>query len=56
MKEQILFVHGDPNILEGYRPVLRMAVQEETAEGGQEGLKALAEKGYLRRVDRPTAA
>ena len=45
MKEQILFVDDDPNILQAYRRRLQKVVRVETAQGGQEGLKSIREKG-----------
>jgi response regulator RpfG family c-di-GMP phosphodiesterase len=45
MNEQILFVDDDPNILEAYQRRLGRVMRVETAEGGQEGLRVMAEKG-----------
>ena len=45
MKEKILLVDDDPNILEAYQRKLRSVLLVETAEGGHEGLRLIAERG-----------
>ncbi|MBI5583445.1 MAG: response regulator [Deltaproteobacteria bacterium] len=45
MDGRILFVDDDPNILEGYRRLLRGRFLLETAADGHEGLAALQHKG-----------
>ncbi len=45
MKERVLFVDDDPNILEGYQRKLQQALPVSTAEGPQLGLKEIEEKG-----------
>lgn len=45
MAEKILFVDDDANILHSFRRNLRKRFQVETALGGEEGLRILAEKG-----------
>lgn len=45
MNEQILFVDDDPNILAGYKRVLRNQFQIATAQGGEEGLATLESQG-----------
>lgn len=45
MKERILFVDDDPNVLEAYRRRLQSVLHVETAEGGAEGLRMITEKG-----------
>lgn len=45
MKEKILFVDDDPNILEAYQRKLRKVLPVDTAEGGHEGLRLIAERG-----------
>jgi response regulator RpfG family c-di-GMP phosphodiesterase len=42
---KILFVDDDPNILEAFHRQLRKQFTIETAEGGQSGLEAIAERG-----------
>ncbi len=45
MKEQILFVDDDPNILEAYQRKLQRALKVQTAEGPMAGLRELKDKG-----------
>jgi response regulator RpfG family c-di-GMP phosphodiesterase len=45
MKERILFVDDDPNILEAYQRKLQHALQVRTAEGPHAGLREIKEKG-----------
>lgn len=45
MNEKILFVDDDPNVLEGYQRRLSRVLRVDTALGGNEGLKRLAENG-----------
>ena len=45
MKERILFVDDDSNILEAFERQLRKKYNVETALGSEEGLKALNERG-----------
>ena len=45
MKEKILWVDDDPNILEAYQRKLAKVVRVDTAEGGAQGLRHVMEKG-----------
>ena len=45
MKEKILWVDDDPNILEAYQRKLAKVVRVDTAEGGTQGLRHMMEKG-----------
>ena len=45
MSEKVLYVDDEPNVLAAYKRVLRNSVEVDTAQGGQEGLKAIASKG-----------
>jgi response regulator RpfG family c-di-GMP phosphodiesterase len=45
MPAKLLFVDDDPNILAGFQRQLRKTFEIETALGGEQGLKAIAEKG-----------
>ena len=45
MAEKILLVDDDSNILEGYRRILSREFQMETARGGEQALKLVAENG-----------
>jgi response regulator RpfG family c-di-GMP phosphodiesterase len=45
MKERILFVDDDPNVLEAYQRKLQQALHVRTAEGPHAGLRELKEKG-----------
>jgi response regulator RpfG family c-di-GMP phosphodiesterase len=45
MQPKILFVDDDPNILAGYQRQLRKLFHLDTAQGGEEGLKALGRNG-----------
>ena len=45
MKEKILWVDDDPNILEAYQRKLAKVVRVDTAEGGTQGLRYVMEKG-----------
>jgi len=45
MIEKVLCVDDDPNVLMSYQRMLRRQFTVETAEGGETGLKALAEQG-----------
>jgi len=45
MKEKILFVDDDPEILECYKRTLQKTFEIDTANGGEEGLKLIAERG-----------
>ncbi|MFH1417727.1 MAG: response regulator, partial [Planctomycetota bacterium] len=45
MSKKILCVDDDPNILNAYRRGLRRLFEIETAEGGAEGLEAIASQG-----------
>src|ERR1035438_1549151 len=45
MAETILLVDDDSNILDGYRRTLRREFQIETAMGGEQALKLVAETG-----------
>ena len=45
MKEKILFVDDEPNVLEAYQRSLRKEFEIETATGGADGLIALASQG-----------
>ena len=45
MKEQILFVDDDPNILEAYERKLQQALRVCTAQGPHTGLRDIKEKG-----------
>ena len=45
MKEKILWVDDDPNILEAYQRRLAKVVRVDTAEGGTQGLRYVMEKG-----------
>jgi ActR/RegA family two-component response regulator len=45
MKEKILWVDDDPNILEAYQRKLAKVVRVDTAEGGTQGLRCVMETG-----------
>jgi len=45
MKDKILFVDDDANVLEGYQRKLQSVLHVDTAEGGIEGLKRLVKDG-----------
>ena len=45
MKEKILFVDDEPNVLAGYERQLRNRYTVETAPGGTQGLAALGARG-----------
>ena len=45
MNDKVLFVDDEPNILEAYQRTLQKVLHVDTAEGGMEGLKRVAERG-----------
>lgn len=45
MKEKILCVDDDPNILQAYQRSLRREFEIEVAKGGKEGLEVIASQG-----------
>ena len=44
-KDNVLFVDDEPNVLDGYRRMLRQEFNLDSAVGGQQGLAAIAERG-----------
>lgn len=45
MRERVLFVDDDPNVLEAHKRKLRKALTVDTALGGKEALEVIAKKG-----------
>jgi response regulator RpfG family c-di-GMP phosphodiesterase len=43
--DKVLFVDDEPNVLDGYRRMLRQEFNLDTAIGGEQGLAAIAERG-----------
>ena len=45
MNERILLVDDDPQVLRVYKRTLQKTFEIDTASGGEDGLKLLAERG-----------
>ena len=45
MRKKVLCVDDEPNVLDGYRRALRKDFDIRTAEGGEQGIKAITEDG-----------
>ena len=45
MSERVLFVDDEQNVLDGIQRTLRRQVDMQTANGGEEGLRILRDRG-----------
>ena len=45
MAEKILFVDDEPSVLDGYKRVLHREFAVDTAEGGEQGLASIRNRG-----------